>query len=339
MRANIVGVLTLLLILGACSGDDIVVGDDSDAGDGDPADIGAQEMDASDGVNNASTTNANTGSDANGGEPIPDDVESDDPDDTGEQEIDTSNGAMDASSTDVEHTESEDANNGGGEDAGDGDAAHPDTGESEDTGEPSDPCEGRTLSSDWLRLTTGPQTCRYGDAMSGSYGIWMQDADCRYFEGVYPWPWDEQQSSQRVMGVQPQLNDGYQYIALEFDSAALPPDDSGQLNVNIPQADPLLSRRKLMTMSTCPGDFNQEAIEAELGPGCYRESFTNNFRWGGTDHTDAIGRCGLEPHTTYYLNIIHTNDELGTPIDELEPNEECLEDGCGFRLTPAGNVY
>ena len=336
MRVNVIGLLSLWLLLGACSGDEIVVENGSDSGDGDPVDIGAPEpeKDASEAVSDVSTANAHGGADA------PKDIGDDDPKDTGEQELDASNGAMDTSSGD--DAEAEDAGSGGAEDAGNGgdsDVENEDTGESDDTGESSDPCEGRTLPADWMRLTTGPETCRYGDAMSGSYGIWMQDADCRYFEGVYPWPWDEQQNSQRVIGVQPQRNEGRQYIALEFDSAALPPDDSGQLNVNIPQADPLINRRKLMTMSTCPGDFNQEAIEDQMGPGCYRESFTNNFRWGGSDHSDAIGRCGLEPHTTYYLNIIHTNDEMGTPMDELEPNEECLEDGCGFRLTPGGNVY
>lgn len=237
---------------------------------------------------------------------------------------------------------------GGGDtasDAGQPDAEEPDAGEPDagepDAGEPtpSDPCEGRTLPDEWMRLTTGPETCRYGDAMSGAYGQWMHDADCSYFEGVYPFTWAEQSGNQRVMGIQPNLNEGRQYIALEIDSADLPADDQGLLDFNIPQAHPLINRRKLVTFSTCPGDFNQEAIEAEMGPGCYLASMVSNFRWGGSDSIDDSNRCGLEPHSTYYINIIHTNSEEGTPIDELEPNPECLEEGCGFRMTPYGNVY
>ena len=326
MRILFAGLIMVSLIVGACSESKLDIGNDADAGDHGFVDAADPREDASNGAKDTSIPGVEDTDTA---------AEDTASGDAGTAVEDTASGDT---GTGAEDTGAAAEDTGAGEPDGGDDVGDEDTG-SGDNGEQTDPCEDRTLPSDWMRLTTGAESCRYGDAMSGSYGQWMHEADCRYFEGVYPWPWDEQQGSQRVMGIRPNLNEGRQYIALQFDSASLPASDAGQLDINIPQADPLINRRKLMTMSTCPGDFNQEAIDAEMGPGCYWETFVANFRWGGTDAIDEPNRCGLQPNTTYYINIIHTNSDMGTPMDELEPNPECLEGGCGFRMTPVGNVY
>lgn len=204
-------------------------------------------------------------------------------------------------------------------------------------GEPEPPptCEGRALSADWLRLTTGVFSCRHSSSGDGHPFGWIGSADCRFYADVFPNEWSELATgSQRVVGTRETINGGRQYVAMEFDTGNLPANHTGQLSVNIPQTSGLINRSKHLTISTCPGDFNKQAIDSEMGPGCYIETFTDNFSWGGSNHVAAPGRCGLQPNTTYYLNFIHTLQPPGTPIDEFEVHPDCVENSCAFRLTP-----
>lgn len=256
--------------------------------------------------------------------------------DTGVQQ-DADDGELDASDdTESDVSDADDT----GADAEDTGTAQPDADAATDAdnGDDTDPCEGRVLPSDWTRLTTGDLSCRHSSAGDGNPFGWIDDADCRYFDQIYPWPWDEQQSSQRVIGTRANLDEGRQYIAIEIDSGSIAPDAQGQLDINIPQVHEMENSRKLFSISTCPGDFNQTEIEQQMGDGCYGSSFVDNIRFGGTDYFDEP-RCALEPDETYYINFIHTEDDEGTAIEDLEPAPDCVDTNCGFRLTPYGSAY
>lgn len=198
-------------------------------------------------------------------------------------------------------------------------------------------CENRTMPSDWNRMTSGSNNCSYRFGITGN-GLDDND-DCRWFgkdgthSGVWPWPWDEQVSFQKVLGV-PSSNNGKHYIALEFNSGTAP-DGEKTINVNVPQSSNLENAQKLISISTCPGDFNKQAIDSEMGPGCLLQSFTTALDWGGAEYISDPFSCGLQPNTRYYFNVIFTNSPPGTAPSDIEPNCTNFE-GCGSRFTPGG---
>ncbi len=93
----------------------------------------------------------------------------------------------------------------------------------------------------------------------------------------------------------------------------------------------------IVTISSCPGDFNEEAIMADTG--CYdRPSAIRAFRWQGPDAEPTgayASSCVLQPNRTYYWNIIPSNSPLGTAPEDLEVDPVCL-DGvrCGAIYSP-----
>ena len=95
--------------------------------------------------------------------------------------------------------------------------------------------------------------------------------------------------------------------------------------------------QQIVTISSCPGDFNQEAIMADTG--CYgRPSAISSFRWQGPD-ADPPGAysstCVLQPNRTYFWNIIPSNSPLGTAPEDLEIDPVCLEGlRCGVIYSP-----
>lgn len=188
-------------------------------------------------------------------------------------------------------------------------------------------CEGRGMPSTWNRMTTGSNSCHYENhSVVGS-------SDCRNLEKVWSKPFDQLGSDSRYVGM-PSNNGARHYIAMEFDSGNTAAGYEGQLSVNVPQTAGLESRRKIISISRCPGDFDPTSIAAEMGSGCIIESFTNNFRVGGSDSISVATRCGLEPNTTYYLNVVHTQSPLGTFGGDIEPHPDCSSgSGCGSNFT------
>ena len=200
------------------------------------------------------------------------------------------------------------------------------------------PCEERALLgqgalSDWVRKTTGPNSCVW--ANPPRTGL-VATADCRFFDQVWPRPWPGSGNTRNltVFG-----NEGRQFIAMEFDSGNIPADHRGRMTQEVPQFAGANSGFKLWSISRCPGDYNAELIEAEMGPGCvWREElgFTQSFEYGGPDHADDPRRCALAPHTRYYLNLVWTSALPGTAPEDIVPMEICTTERCGMNATPAG---
>lgn len=191
-------------------------------------------------------------------------------------------------------------------------------------------CEDRTLPSTWARKTTGSNSCSY--QYQGSHGL-ITTHDCRHFNQVWPFDFDQQESLQRVLGVGT-TNNGRAYIALEFNSGNLDPSASKKFTVGQPQSSNLDNGPKLYSISRCPGDFNAAEILDEMGPGCIKSSLISSFSWGGTDSWSNSNVCALEPNTRYYFNIIYTNSPVGTDPSQIVPWPDCASGaGCGTRYS------
>jgi hypothetical protein len=126
------------------------------------------------------------------------------------------------------------------------------------------------------------------------------------------------------------------YHAMEFDTTGTTSEE-GSWIFETPQgffADG--TGRKIMTISRCPGDFDQDLITAEMGANCYSQiSGFDNLRWKLAG-TAGSGRCVLQEGETYWLNIIYTTDPEGTDHASLE--WECQSDSaaqnCGNLMAP-----
>ena len=185
-----------------------------------------------------------------------------------------------------------------------------------------DPCDSpdRQMPSTWTRLTTGELSCSYTQG-----GSQITSADCTSYEGIWGG------SFMDVTGISLRLGlrelQWYDYMAIELTTEGLSSTATGTLALNTTPS--LQNSRKLVSISQCPGDFDKEAIEAETG--CYRAANTQNVNWGGVD-TDRL--CILEADKTYFLNIVYTESDLGTPSAELEPSPTCINPD----LNPCGNL-
>lgn len=91
-----------------------------------------------------------------------------------------------------------------------------------------------------------------------------------------------------------------QYASLEFSTAGVAAGRRGQIEMNIPQGSNRFGP-KVVTISQCPGDFLLQADSS-----CRRFIVNGAIRWSTT--TSAPGRCTLLPNTTYYLNVLHTDE-------------------------------
>ena len=195
------------------------------------------------------------------------------------------------------------------------------------------PLLGQGALNDWVRKTTGTNSCRWGPFGADS------GADCRFFDQVWPsaWPSVTVRRDLFVDGSQ-----GRQFIAMEFNSGNIPFDHEGRLTQEVPQF-PATSAAKMWSISQCPGDFNKDILDAEMGPGCVREDefgVTQSFDYGGpsSENVNAIRRCALQPNTRYFLNIVFTQDVAGTPPAEIEPHPTCVTTRCGVPITPS-SIY
>lgn len=84
---------------------------------------------------------------------------------------------------------------------------------------------------------------------------------------------------------------------------------------------------RLMSISDCPGDFDAGRLDSRC---ILSRSGPETLRWQGAD--DSF-RCPLEPDTTYYLNILYSNDQPGTPMNQI--GWDCSDPiACGNLITP-----
>jgi hypothetical protein len=183
----------------------------------------------------------------------------------------------------------------------------------------------------WVRKTTGGNSCKWEGFSLDT------NADCRFFDQVWPsaWPSNSTRVDLLIDG-----NGGREFIALEFNSGNIPPSVEGSLQQEVPQFGGASSATKIWSISKCPGDFNKALVDAEMGPGCIREDqfgVTQSFEWGGANSETAADRCGLQPNTRYFLNIVFTQDDAGTPPDQIEPHFRCESDRCGVPITISGS--
>ena len=127
---------------------------------------------------------------------------------------------------------------------------------------------------------------------------------------------------------------------MQFNSGNIPSGQTGSVALEVPQFGEASAARKMWSISKCPGDFNKTLIDQEMGQGCIRrDSFTflESFDWGGAGSISSSTRCGLQPNTDYYLNVIFTNDQAGTAPDDLEQSPTCNETGrCGMNALMSG---
>ena len=177
-------------------------------------------------------------------------------------------------------------------------------------------CDSRPPPRDWNRLTN---SCVFviGSGFQG---------DCTSWDAIFGGGFDEVNGRTRRIATNRQ--DPFHYLALEFRTGDITPTQRGSLTSD--SAGGMMdSRRRIYSISTCPGDFHQEAVMEETG--CYGQ-LTSIFHlfWGG----EESGRqCQLQPNTTYYLNLISTNSALGTNPRNLVPN--CPNgDNCGAVYDP-----
>lgn len=192
---------------------------------------------------------------------------------------------------------------------------------------PSDPdpiegCEGREPPPGWNRMSTGNNSCVYSSGFLSSRdcrvwnpGIWQND------------PGGSQGVTQRLVS---NRNNPTSYIAIEFNTDDLGPTELRRISVDS-GGNPLRVTRVIYSISSCPGDFNREAIEEETG--CYgAPGQLAPIRYGGAQ---SGLDCSLESGRTYFLNIISTESPLGTPTDEIEPHPQCTSSAlCGLLYTP-----
>ena len=160
----------------------------------------------------------------------------------------------------------------------------------------------------WTRLTSGNLSCRY----SATGGAFV--GDCRVWSpGIWPVAFPGGQGNPAILTVGRQSPN--EYIAVEFNSSGLGVNEI--VDIRRAAASGFSPEPSIVTISTCPGDFDQASILAETG--CYF-NFTTLFeriRIGGAQTSRA---CRLQPNQTYFLNILHTDSAAGTPVNQIQSN-------------------
>lgn len=173
----------------------------------------------------------------------------------------------------------------------------------------------------WTRLTSGNLSCRY-NATAGTFV-----GDCSAWTGIWPMPFPGGNGlPERLITGRQSPNE---YIAIEFNSSGLGANQVMEIRRNASTG--IASTPSIVTISTCPGDFDQAAILQETG--CYfKLSFLfQDIELGGSQTARS---CRLQPNQTYFLNIVHTNSPAGTPANEIQSN--CVQgQWCGIVYNPS----
>ena len=167
------------------------------------------------------------------------------------------------------------------------------------------------------RMNEMPEHCTSrqpaGEVVNGSDCIFNSSSvDCSSYESIFgPFPGGP-------TGVQFAQPNGA-FIALEFGTENLTAT-GGTWDFVPPQFGSQNTGPRLVSISNCPGDFDQAKIEAEMGSGCYQKSrpalLGGDLHWF-RDGTSGTG-CRLEVREQpYFLNIIYTTDPEGTPPSQI----------------------
>ena len=152
-----------------------------------------------------------------------------------------------------------------------------------------------------------------GNFVTGSQCIFNSSTvDCSSYDSVFgPFPGV-------ISGVQFTQPNGT-FTAFEFSTANLTAT-GGSWQFVPPQFGNQNTGPRLVSISNCPGDFDQAKIEAELGPGCYQKSrpplLGGDLDWfrAGTSGSGCQLEVRAQP---YFLNIIFTQDPEGTPPSQI----------------------
>jgi hypothetical protein len=193
----------------------------------------------------------------------------------------------------------------------------------EPTTAPIEGCEERAAPPNWTRMSTGTMSCIY-------LSSWVSSADCRTWNpGV--WSSDFVGTNGVTKRVAAGRISGREYIAMEINTNGMSLTKTGELAAESGGSGPKFERN-ITTISTCPGDFDRNAIMAETG--CYLNlDQLTSLRWGGPSTTRS---CKLQPNTRYFLNILFTESPNGTPTNEIQPHSNCggSAGACGFVVAP-----
>ena len=144
------------------------------------------------------------------------------------------------------------------------------------------------------------------------------NVDCYRYDAVYRTSFPGHSQARQLA----QQRD--EYYAFEFSTQGVSPNLYGAWQYIVAQIAPTFNGPYIMTISKCPGDFDREAIEQDMGPDCYiRQS---GFRLSVQYSLDPQrpNRCILEEGQTYYLNLVYTNSPAGTNPQEI--NWQCGSD-------------
>ena len=173
----------------------------------------------------------------------------------------------------------------------------------------------------WTRLTTGNLSCRYS-ATGGSFV-----GDCRAWSGIWNVDFPGGQGLPAILTVGRQSPN--EYIAIEFNSSGLGANQV--MDVRRTVASGFSSTPSIVTISSCPGDFDQASILAETG--CYFK-FTNMVQRVRIGGAQTSRECRLQPNQTYFMNILHTDSPAGTPVNQIQSN--CPQGQfCGILYNPS----
>lgn len=137
------------------------------------------------------------------------------------------------------------------------------------------------------------------------------------------------------------FNFANKYTALEFNTTGLTFAKGRWARVT-PQIAPTFTGNKIMTISQCPGDFDQTKITQEMGDSdCYVKTqfgVKESVEWHRAGTADPGGSCVLQPGQTYWLNIFYTNDPAGTAPSQLQwacGTEGASAIACADNLAPS----
>ena len=124
-----------------------------------------------------------------------------------------------------------------------------------------------------------------------------------------------------------------EWAAMKFDVAGMSAT-RGTWAREIPQVVPTTTGPRIMTISTCPGDFDRNNV----GPNCYFKSTDNEMLWKRKGEFPNTAACELDPAVPrYYFNVIYTDQPAGTPTNELEWDcgSSSTAGACSDSLTPS----
>lgn len=176
-------------------------------------------------------------------------------------------------------------------------------------------CEGRQPGN---ASATG--TCIFGEP----------DTNCFSYQEVFSDPFPGESRGREF------LTQAGTYVAMKFSTNGLAAT-SGGWSFQTPQFASRNTGSKQMSISTCPGDFDADAIASDMGStSCIvkTSATTPTVRWKQAG--DSGSECPLELGREYYLNIIYTSDPVSDDPGTVQYDCGGLADSeCGNLTSPS----